>query len=151
MIRQLEKTNSQLLELSKESFSELRVIYSPNKLAKELKGSLKSNWISFGYFASDKLVACVDVKLSDGELNFSSLSVNKKHRRQGLARKLIYGVFDKFENVHTASLWCVKQTGNVQVFESLNFKVAQEVKSELFNLINGDCAIEVQLKLSMNV
>ena len=57
MIRQLEKTNSQLIELSKESFSELRVIYSPNKLAKELKGSLKSNWISFGYFASDKLVA----------------------------------------------------------------------------------------------
>ena len=150
MIIQLDSSNQQLIELSEECFSELRTIYYPNKLAKAQKGALNNNWVSFGYFVSDKLVACVDVKLSDKALSLSSLSVNKKYRRQGIARKLVYGVIDKFENVDIASLWCVKQTGNVLLFESLNFNVIQEVRSELFNLTKGGCAIEVQLTLCCN-
>ena len=150
MIRQVEKNNHQLVQLSEACFSELRAIYSPNQLAKKNKSTASNDWVSFGYFISEKLIACVDVKYTDGELNFSSLAVNKKYRRQGLARKLIVGVIALFKDAHRASLWCVKQTGNVDVFEAMNFKVVQEVKSALFEMTKGGCAIEVQLTLQLN-
>ncbi len=151
MIQQLTSKNNDLVELRKACFSELRKIYHPNKLAKVRKVTSSSNGLSFGYFISEKLLACVDVHLLNGELCLSTLAVSKDFRGQGIARKLIYAVIDKYETVNTVSVWCVKQTGNVAIFESLGFKVVQEVESELFDIVKGGIAMEVQLKLSVKV
>jgi len=146
MIRQLHTTDNDLTALSKECFNELRAIYSPNELAKKQKKSSPQNWVHYGYFNANKLIACVDISLANGQLNISSLAVNRNHRKQGIARKLISGVIDKFETAHTASIWCVQQTGNVQIFKALGFKVTQEFPSEIFTLAAGGQAIEVQLQ-----
>jgi ribosomal protein S18 acetylase RimI-like enzyme len=131
-------------------FTELRAIYYPTKAAEELKGSSTTDWVSFGYFISEKLVAGIEVNPKEGELSLRSLVVSNDYRRQGVARKLVYGVINSFADIKIVSLWCVKQTGNVQMFESLGFKVIQEFQSELLEAVDGGKVIEVQLQLSLN-
>jgi len=61
MIKQVDKKNDQLVKLSKAYFSELRAIYTPNLLAKNNQSTASNDWVSFGYFISEKRIACVDV------------------------------------------------------------------------------------------
>jgi len=61
MIKQVDKKNDQLVKLSKAYFSELRAIYTPNLLAKNNKSTASNDWVSFGYFISERRIACVGV------------------------------------------------------------------------------------------
>lgn len=53
-----------------------------------------------------------------------------------------------FPHANQISVWCVEQTGNVNVFESLGFKVVERVESDYFELTNtsDEKAIEVRLE-----
>ncbi|MDN3685519.1 hypothetical protein QW180_26060 [Vibrio sinaloensis] len=37
-----------------------------------------------------------------------------------------------FSNAGLLSVWCVEQTGNVEIFEALGFKVAERIESDIF-------------------
>ncbi|HDY7699692.1 TPA: hypothetical protein RQK02_004551 [Vibrio vulnificus] len=53
-----------------------------------------------------------------------------------------------FSNAGLLSVWCVEQTGNVEFFEALGFKVAERIESDIFELVNRSSvkAIEVRLE-----
>ncbi|QFT12467.1 GNAT family N-acetyltransferase [Vibrio sp. THAF190c] len=148
MIERLPSTDPSLIAFSKTVFAELRSIYRPTMLAQQNKMASTGDWTYFGYYLEQRLVAVVSVKLSGDTLHLSALAVSSTSRRKGVARHLISEVQQMFPHANQISVWCVEQTGNVNVFESLGFKVVERIESDDFELTNtsGEKAIEVRLE-----
>ena len=148
MIERLPSTDPSLMALSNTVFAELRSIYRPTMLAQQNKMASTDDWTYFGYYSEQQLVAVVSVKLSGDTLHLSALAVASTSRRKGVARHLISKVKQMFPHASQISVWCVEQTGNVNVFESLGFKVVERIESDYFELTNtsGEKAIEVRLE-----
>ncbi|KDN26975.1 acetyltransferase [Vibrio fortis] len=148
MIERLPSTDPSLIALSNTVFAELRNIYRPTVLAQQNKMTSTDDWTYFGYYLEQRLVAVASVKLSGDTLHLSALAVASTSRRKGVARYLISEVQKMFPHANQISVWCVEQTGNVNVFESLGFKVVESVESDYFELTNtsDEKATEVRLE-----
>ena len=148
MIKRLPSTDASLVELSNTVFAELRNIYRPTALAQQNKMTSADDWSYFGYYSQQRLIAVVCVKLNGDTLHLSALAVASTSRRKGVARHLISEVQQMFPHANQVSVWCVEQTGNVNVFESLGFKVVERIVSDYFELTNtsDEKAIEVRLE-----
>ncbi|SHO57019.1 GNAT family N-acetyltransferase [Vibrio quintilis] len=146
MIQPLPGTDATAFSLSQRCFAELRRIYVPVRKARREKYADNGRWQWFGYVLDACLIAVVEAKYEGTELHLSTLAVEKKYRRKGIARKLIDGVIANYPKAQSVSLWCVAQTGNIEIFEALGFSVCQVVTSELFELTDGAEATEVQLR-----
>ncbi|TOF96741.1 hypothetical protein CGJ10_23475, partial [Vibrio parahaemolyticus] len=78
-----------------------------------------------------QLVGLIKVKLSGNTLNLSTLAVMPECRKKGVARSLILEAERMFSNAGLLSVWCVEQTGNVEIFEALGLRL-QSVLSQIF-------------------
>ncbi|QUJ66195.1 GNAT family N-acetyltransferase [Photobacterium sp. GJ3] len=147
MIVQLDVNDKSVVELSKSCFDELRQFYRPTEVAVSNKNSVKSSkWSCFGFHVNGCLVGVVEAKLVGSELQLSSLAVAASFRKKGVARSLVQFLGTYYKLIHSVSVWCVEETGNVTIFEALGFHVAQRFESDLFILADGSKATEVQLK-----
>ncbi|MCP4322309.1 MAG: GNAT family N-acetyltransferase [Alteromonadales bacterium] len=148
MIKQLDSTDPALLSLSKAGFSELRNIYHPTYEAQRNKAISVADWTCLGYYLEPLLVGIIKVKMADNTLSLSSLAVAPEYRKRGIARSLISEAEQIFPTANMLSVWCVEQTGNMEIFEALGFKVAERIESELFELADNSNkrAIEVRLE-----
>jgi ribosomal protein S18 acetylase RimI-like enzyme len=151
MIERLPSTDPSLIALSKSVFAEIRNIYRPTVLAQQNKMASTDDWTYFGYYSEQQLVAIVGVKPCGDRLHLSELAVASTSRRKGVARHLISEVQQMFPHANQISVWCVEQTGNVNVFESLGFKVVERIESDYFELTNtsDEKAIEVRLECKL--
>ncbi len=148
MIKQISGVDPSLLSLSNTSFSELRKIYRPTSEAQRNQASSTNEWTCLGYYLNHQLVGLIKVKLSGKTLNLSTLAVMPEYRKKGVARSLILEAERMFSNAGLLSVWCVEQTGNVEIFEALGFKVAERIESDIFELADSSNvkAIEVRLE-----
>ncbi|MFH4432830.1 GNAT family N-acetyltransferase [Vibrio diabolicus] len=89
----------------------------------------------------------IKVKLAGKTLNLSTLAVMPECRKRGVARSLILEAERMFSNVGLLSVWCVEQTGNVQIFEALGFKVVERVESDIFELTGSSNAKAIEVRL----
>ncbi|AAO10792.1 Acetyltransferase [Vibrio vulnificus] len=147
MIKQISGTDQSLLSLSKTTFSELRRIYRPTSEAHRNPVSSTDEWTCLGYYLDDKLVGIIKAKLSGNMLNLSTLAVMSEYRKRGVARNLILEAERMFSSADLLSVWCVEQTGNVEIFEALGFKVAERVASGIFGLADNSNAKAVEVRL----
>ncbi|WP_257976619.1 GNAT family N-acetyltransferase, partial [Vibrio parahaemolyticus] len=147
MIKQISGVDPSLLSLSNTSFSELRKIYRPTSEAQRNQASSTNEWTCLGYYLNHQLVGIIKVKLSGKTLNLSTLAVMPEYRKKGVARSLILEA-ERMSNAGLLSVWCVEQTGNVEIFEALGFKVAERIESDIFELADSSNvkAIEVRLE-----
>ncbi len=90
----------------------------------------------------------IKVKLSGNTLNLSTLAVMPECRKKGVARSLILEAERMFSNAGLLSVCCVEQTGTVEIFEALGFKVTERIESDIFELADSSNvkAIEVRLE-----
>ena len=148
MIKQVSVTDQSLLSLSNTSFSELRKIYRPTSEAQRNQASSANEWTCLGYYLDHQLVGLIKVKLSGKTLNLSTLAVMPECRKKGVARSLILEAKRMFSSAGLLSVWCVEQTGNVEIFEALGFKIAERIESDIFELADSSNvkAIEVRLE-----
>lgn len=147
MLKRVSSENPSVVSLTRDCFQELRAIYSPNKAAKPT--SSKDEWVSYAYYLEGRIVGCVKVKLTDDELQLSGLAVESASRKQGIALRLIVALCESYSSVNALSVWCVEETGNVEIFKALGFEVLQTESSSLFSLTNGRPATEVKLGYSI--
>ncbi|MGR5157622.1 GNAT family N-acetyltransferase [Vibrio owensii] len=146
MLKRVSSENPSVVSLTRDCFQELRAIYSPNKTAKPT--SSKDEWVNYAYYLEGRIVGCVKAKLTDDELQLSGLAVESASRKQGIARRLIMALCELY-SVNALSVWCVEETGNVEIFKALGFEVLQTESSSLFSLTNGSPATEVKLGYSI--
>ncbi|EIO3976041.1 GNAT family N-acetyltransferase, partial [Vibrio vulnificus] len=121
---------------------------SSNFRAQRNQASSTNEWTCLGYYSDHQLVGLIKVKLSGKTLNLSTLAVMPECRKKGVARSLILEAECMFSNAGLLSVWCVEQTGNVEIFEALGFKVAERIESDIFELADSSNvkAIEVRLE-----
>ncbi len=67
-------------------------------------------------------------------MHFLSLDVHSDSRRQGVARRLLaeLDAIGKKSGAIKLSTYTVTQTGNVEIFRRLNFRVVSEEPTDLF-------------------
>ncbi len=147
MIKQISGTDQSLLSLSNTSFSELRKIYRPTSEAQRNQASSTNEWTCLGYYLGHQLVGFIKVKLSCKTLNLSTLAVMPEYRKKGVARSLILEAERMFSNAGLLSVWCVEQTGNVEIFEALGFKVAERIESDIFELADSSNVKATEVRL----
>ncbi len=135
----------QVRMLSNCCFSELRKIYKPTQKAENHKQRSDSKWTTFEYYSDVDLQGCLKASLVKQELKIQGLAVKKEARRQGIARRLIE--YDRllYPSAEYLSLWCVQQTGNVEVFERIGFTIVESFESDFFELVDGSNATEVKM------
>lgn len=81
-------------------------------------------------------------------LNYMNLSVTPAGRRQGVAKWMLHGIaeYATREGFQLLHLRCVKETGNVKIFERCGFTVINEATSALFESLSGGTVTEVLLE-----
>lgn len=145
MIKPLDSTLDEVQSLAKSGFQTLRAIYRPTETAKQRKNSRSNEWRCYGYFVEGSLAAVVEANYDKENIELSSLAVAPEYRKQGIATALINLLTVVYPEAKAISLWCVEQTGNVAIFAAMGFTVVSRVESELFEMVDGSQAIEVQL------
>ncbi len=94
------------------------------------------------------IVGTVKYRIHQGRLHIIGLGVLPDKRRQGVARCLIDELYRlaASHDCSVMSLYTIKQTGNVAVFERLGFRAVREQPDTLAVSWNGDTLIDVYME-----
>ncbi|WP_159065015.1 GNAT family N-acetyltransferase [Thaumasiovibrio subtropicus] len=149
-LQEIEANDPEGLALSRACFAPYRHCYRVIHGAKPKQVDIQSSWRFFGYFYEGALVGRVEVKLSVKCLSISALAVDASYRRLGVANEILSELALAFPNAEHFSLWCVEETGNKAIFESMGFKAKAYEKSMIFELLDGGMATEWQMVKRIN-
>ncbi|SHI15077.1 GNAT family N-acetyltransferase [Ferrimonas marina] len=138
-------SDERYISLCESCLRELRDTYTPTKRALQARAVESSSLELFALIQENKIVAAVSVKRDRTSLHLSALYVSCSHRGRGLARLLLSQVSAAFSGAKEMSVWCVEETGNVDVFRALGFSLVRKEKSAFLALTDGRPATEVQL------
>ncbi len=99
---------------------------------------------------NEKILVSCRIVYYENRIHIIAIAVLKSHRKQGLCKALIDFIKKeaKGKNIDIISLYTVEETGNVQVFNKLGFKVITREKTELFESDVYDELNEVYMEVS---
>lgn len=133
-------------------FRALRPIYYVDKTVVNRNKSTNQVWSRYGLKQHGQYIAGVEACIVNDELQLKSLAVAESVRGERLSLYLIEAVMSQLENnvITRLSLWCVEETGNVDLFERLGFKEDKREISQILRLKNGCFATEVNMVKVIN-
>ncbi|MDA2935392.1 GNAT family N-acetyltransferase [Acidobacteria bacterium AH-259-D05] len=116
---------AQAKAIAKAAFSELRSVYSPTQTA------IANQQDSTAYVvakAGQTVVGTLQYFDEGERIYVFDVAVDPHYRRQGVARRLIAFVSDTARSLghKTVLTRAIKETGNVEIFERLGFRVVGE-------------------------
>jgi ribosomal protein S18 acetylase RimI-like enzyme len=119
------KVVNELVELS---HRKLRRVYRPTRAALAHKAQLEPKLVRLVAVLEGVVVGTLQYYLVDDRFHFVGLAVHPDRQRRGVARALVESLAERAEGlpVTKLSLYTVKETGNVPVFERLGFRVISE-------------------------
>ena len=105
-------------------------------------------WVT--YWVEGKMVGCVTIERRDKLVHLQSLSVDKNHRRMGIARELVEYVFDNYVDQGEA-LTALTLFWNVKIYEKLGFTRVDAAEMKKVDDVAGrekhkHCAALIKLK-----
>ena len=139
---------AEIAEVDRLSTEDLRKVYRPAPAAVELRTSIANRLQRLVATVNDRVVATVQYYFNGDCVAVLELGVHPESRRHGLARALV----EELERIGEATgataltLYTIRQTGNVAIFESLGFSVESEQPTSLFESASGDALTEVLMK-----
>jgi ribosomal protein S18 acetylase RimI-like enzyme len=134
-IRRAEAHDADGIERVKASaIATLRKTYRPTQKAVSAKQTLSAELIQLVALCDDRVVGKVEYRIEGNRVHFLSLDVHSDSRRQGVARRLLaeLDVIGKKQGATRLSTYTVTQTGNVEIFRRLGFRVVSEEPTDLF-------------------
>jgi len=125
-------------ELGENAFAELRSVYEPSPLAKEMHAGMGE----LGRLVAEadgRFVGTVRYRVSGMCLHVTGLAVSPDSRSRGIARRLITQLASlaKERGCSKMGLYAVEQTGNVAVFERLGFHVVAASPAQYSISVDG--------------
>jgi GNAT superfamily N-acetyltransferase len=101
--------------------------------------------------SDDQIVGTVEYCLDGGHLHVIGLNVSATHRRQGVARCLVDALvaIAKRVGANRLSLFTIRETGNVPIFERLGFVITSEAIATDFVSDRFERLSEVQMQLPL--
>ncbi len=111
--------------IAKSAFSELRSVYLPTKTAIANKQDSTAYVVAK---AGENVVGTLKYIDEGGRVYLFDVAVDPQYRRQGVARQLIDFVSDIARTLgyKIVSARTIRETGNVEIFESLGFCVLKD-------------------------
>jgi ribosomal protein S18 acetylase RimI-like enzyme len=112
----------------------LRKTYRPNQKAIAHKQTISTSLTQLVALCSDRVIGAVEYRIEADRVHFLSLDVHLDSRRQGVARRLVaeLDAIGKKSGAAKLSTYTVTQTGNVEIFRRLGFRVVSEEPTELY-------------------
>ena len=112
----------------------LRKTYRPTQKAISAKETLSADLTQLVAVCDDRVVGKVEYRIEGDRVHFLSLDVHLDSRRQGVARRLLaeLDAIGKKSGDTKLSTYTVTQTGNVEIFRRLGFRVVSEEPTDLF-------------------
>jgi len=129
--------------LARAAFEELRRFYRPKDSAPATSSGLR-----LVAEVDGRLVGTVLYEIESDHVHLRGLAVDSRYRRLGVARSLV----EHLSGLATAaelpalSLYTIKQTGNVAVFERLGFRTVHEEAASWATRDNGEQPIDVTMQ-----
>jgi ribosomal protein S18 acetylase RimI-like enzyme len=140
----LEQDGSAIEAVCRAAEADLRKVYRPNRKALENRAAIASSLTRLVALVGDEVVGTVMFRREPDRLHLMGLSVHINHRRIGVARSLVAAVEReaKRHGLRRLSLYTVRETGNVAVFERMGFRVVGEQEdrwseSDVFAKLTG--------------
>jgi ribosomal protein S18 acetylase RimI-like enzyme len=144
VIRETEENDGQAVaDISAAAFATLCEVYRSSASTVSIKRNLASELTRLVAVADDRVVGTLEYRNEADRVHLIGLGVHPDFRRQGVARHLIRHLANIARQVGASklSLYTVRETGNVSVFEKLGFGVireepAQQFESDRFDVLN---------------
>jgi GNAT superfamily N-acetyltransferase len=136
---------SEATELANQS---LRHIYRPTKAARAGKSLLDRELKRIVALVDDQVVGTVQYRIVGNCLHLVGLAVHPEYQRRGIARRLVESLDALARQfcLHKLSLYTIRETGNVPIFERLGFRAVAEKPDELAESDTHDQLIEVYME-----
>jgi ribosomal protein S18 acetylase RimI-like enzyme len=124
----------------------LREVYRPkpsfarNKISKHLERLVA--------IERDRIVGAVRYYVEDPILRIIGLNVHPDFRKKGVARELIRALEEiaRQQKIARLQLATIKQTGNVEIFRRLGFKIIEEREDNFSESDKYDVLIDVEME-----
>lgn len=135
-------------EIDRLATADLRAVYQPTEKAEKSRSAMSRQLHRLVALGSSRIVGTVQYHMNSDRLAFLGLGVHPHFRRQGIARQLIEELeaIAVRNQVELLTLYTVRQTGNVDVFQSLGFTVVSEERTDFFESPTGEPLTEVLMQ-----
>lgn len=140
-----------IVSVRQDATDTLRATYFPKEAAIRSKASVSDSLHTLVAEVDAQILGTVQYRIADGILSIIGLSVSKNARRNGIARALVERLvaLAADDGISKLSLWCVKETGNPQIFERLGFYSVHEENSTLFASSKYPSLTEVRMEMDV--
>jgi ribosomal protein S18 acetylase RimI-like enzyme len=83
---------------------------------------------------NEKIVGTVRYSIDENRLHLLGLMVHPDFHHQGIAKELVRYLTERAEdqNIKILSLYTIKETGNVNIFEKMGFKVVRMESADIW-------------------
>lgn len=121
-------------KVSELAFQNLRQIYRPNEKAIKNHNTIQSSLSRLIAILDEKIVGTVKYRIDKQSLHIIGLATHPNYIKQGIAKSIITELKNIAvrHNLNKLSLFTIKQTGNVEIFTKLGFKIiSEEIATDL--------------------
>ncbi len=136
------------LEVSREAFAELRAVYVPGAESVSAARQQGGRYARLVAEVDGAVVGTLTWAVEDDRVHLRGLAVAAPHRRRGVARALVEdcAALARRCGRHALSLYTMRETGNLAVFERLGFGVVSEQVTAAATTRDGAPVTEVYLE-----
>ena len=141
-----EADNTAIAEVCRLATEDLRTVYRPGpSLSEQAIGKPMSRLVAD---IGGTIVGTVRYCLDSDRLHIIGLMVHPCHQRKGVARRLVESLAEigRASGAGRLSLFTVKETGNIPVFENLGFRVVRETAAADLVSVSGEPLTEAYME-----
>ena len=140
-------------QITRLAIADLRKVYRPNQKALNHLSKIAPALSQLVAIKADSVAGTAQYRIEHDCFILTTLNVLPIHRRQGVASALVRAIATLAASAGSrcVALYTVKETGNVDIFERMGFRVVQENETDFFESEACDVLTEVYMEHAVRV
>lgn len=141
----------EVAEVDRLATADLRTVYRPTAEAQRARSVMDTHLQRLVAVLDGRVVGTVQYHVVGERLSFLALGVHPAFRRRGVARALVQQLerIGSDSGCSAVTLYTVRETGNVSIFERMGFRVESEEPTRLFESRSHRTLSEVMMRKTL--